>query len=210
MGQKERRRRRKMRKPQGVFSLSLTFSDWTYRESFCSRPLHLWGLQAGSLISTNKKKKTQQAELEEEGQARWGRQMPDSGPGRWGLMNPEKEELKLWEVAKRPTVIIAESWVHCQLEWRLGQATAVADGGGPGREREGREGGRKGGAEGPWRFPLLALTSVHCGYFSCKSQKTWITPVWCVKVGCEVSERECEQSPRTHTTEPGVVLFISC
>lgn len=33
--------------------------------------------------------------------------MPDSGPGRWGLMNPEKEELKPGEVAKRPAVIIA-------------------------------------------------------------------------------------------------------
>lgn len=33
--------------------------------------------------------------------------MPDSPPGRWGLMNPEKEELKPGEVAKRLAVIIA-------------------------------------------------------------------------------------------------------
>lgn len=33
--------------------------------------------------------------------------MPDMGLSRWALMNPEKEELKLAQVAKRPTVIIA-------------------------------------------------------------------------------------------------------
>ncbi len=112
-------------------------------ESFCSRRLHLWGLQAGSLISTNTKPPAGRGGG---GAGEKGEADARLRPGRWGLMNPEKEELKPGEVAKRPAVIIAAPLGSLSIRVAVGASDSCGRWRGS-RERE-RERGRKGGREG--------------------------------------------------------------
>lgn len=74
--------------------------------------------------------------------------------GRWGLMNPEKEELKPGEVAKRPAVIITAPLGSLSIRVAVGASDSC------GRWRRSRE--RGGGA-----FPSGSLSVV---FVVCDSQ----------------------------------------
>lgn len=68
--------------------------------------------------------------------------MPDLGAGRWGLMNPEKQELKPGEVAKRPAVIIAAPLGSLSIRVAVGASDSCGRWRGSGeRVRVGRGGG---------------------------------------------------------------------
>lgn len=68
--------------------------------------------------------------------------MPDRGAGRWGLMNPEKQELKPGEVAKRPAVIIAAPLGSLSIRVAVGASDSC------GRWRRSGERVRVGGGDG--------------------------------------------------------------
>lgn len=140
-------------------------------ESFCSRRLHLWGLQADSLISTNTKPPAGRGGG---GGGQEGEADARLGPGRWGRMNPEKEELRPGEVAKRPAVIIAAPVGSLSIRVAVGASDSC------GRWRRSRERetvGRREGwgrGDGPFRFLCVRLisqqfswknTGSHCGFF---------------------------------------------
>lgn len=67
--------------------------------------------------------------------------MPDLGAGRWGLMNPEKQELKPGEVAKRPAVIIAAPLGSLSIRVAVGASDSCGRWRGSGERESGWVGG---------------------------------------------------------------------